>query len=41
MGLFETGFGIFISAILISESAVDLVVLISQMEVSHNIFQIF
>ena len=33
MGLFETGFRIFISAMIISESAVDLGYLISQMEV--------
>ena len=34
MGLFETGFRIFISAIIISESAFDLGYLISQTEVS-------
>ena len=34
MGLFETGFRIFISATVLSESAVDLVHLISQTEVS-------
>ena len=33
MGLFETGFRIFISAMVISESAVDLGYLISQTEV--------
>ena len=33
MGLFETGFRIFISAMIISESAVDLGYLISQTEV--------
>ena len=36
MGLFETGFRIFISATVLSESAVDLVHLISQTEVIRH-----
>ena len=36
MGLFETGFRIFISAIIISESAFDLGYLISQTEVKDR-----
>ena len=39
MSLFKTGFRIFISAIIISESAFDLGYLISQTEVYHAIRQ--
>ena len=39
MGLFETGFRIFISAIIISESAFDLGYLISQTEVQTTLVE--